>query len=81
MVFLVRLMSLSGPFRVVREERLSSLAEVKAAVESHAIAGGYSKVKLAEDWEECDGYRFTATTPGGRAGRNVAYADEVPEDE
>ncbi len=74
MTYLVRFASLSGPMSFVRTEEFPSRATALAAVTAHATSGGLSDVK---DLDEEDGYsvRFTARTAGGRAGRNVAFAD------
>jgi len=71
----VRFMTLTGEPRRVRTETFDTLAKATAAVETHAAAGGFKNVRLVEN--ECDGFhlRWTATTPGGRHGRNIAYAD------
>lgn len=70
----VRFVSLTGPLKTVREEELSNAQAALAAVVEHAKSGGLSDVKAVQ---EDDGWsiRYTATTPGGRRGRNVAFAD------
>jgi hypothetical protein len=74
----LRLMSLTGQFVPVGEVRCVDVKEALAAVKEHASRGGYTHVQIADDGaDDCDGsYRFTARTPGGRSGRNVAFADE-----
>jgi hypothetical protein len=66
------LMTLSGKFEKLIEFELETMAEVRATVEQHAASGGYTNVKPVED---VDSIRFTARTPGGRGGRNIAYVD------
>jgi hypothetical protein len=75
MAIKVQFMSLVGPFRCVREEDFSTTREATAAVERHAASANYRQVRFVDC--ENDGYhvRWTATTPGGRHGRNVALAD------
>ena len=70
----VRFMTLTGKYTTLREQDYPTKAEAVAAIEAHAASGSYSKVKPVEDY---DGYmtRYTATTPGGRGGRNIAYID------
>lgn len=72
----VRFMSLVGKFATERTTRFATYTEAFAAIRAHAEAGGFRNVKLVDDSEEQDAMRFTATTPGGRGGRNVAFADE-----
>ena len=71
----VRFMSLQVAAALTeREETFDTMDEARAAVEAHASAHGFTRVKLV-DGRDMDGVRFTATTPGGRAGRNVAFGD------
>lgn len=73
---LVRFMNLDkGPFRTIREEEFETSTAALAAVKAYAEAAGYSNVKIVDDGEEPDSIRFTAKTPGGRGGRNVAFGD------
>ncbi len=69
----VRFMTLSGAFETARTETFPSLAAATAAVAAYAAAAGYGNVRVIDS--EDDGYRFTARTPEGRSGRNVAFAD------
>lgn len=71
---IVRFMSLSGPLKTVRQERYDSGAAALNAVRLYAEATGFSNVKEVDD-EDFDGLRYTARTPGGRGGRNVAFGD------
>jgi hypothetical protein len=68
----VRFYSLTGKFAPVREEQFATVADARVAVEAHAASGGYTNVKPVED---ADSIRWTARTPGGRGGRNIAYSD------
>lgn len=81
----MRFMSLAtaprSRFSVVREARFASTTEALAAVRVHAEASGFRDVKIVDDPEEPDSLRFTATTPGGRGGRNVAFGDFMPDGE
>ena len=69
-------MSLTGKFTRVKTETFPTLADAETAVRAYVAAAGFRGMKRIED-NEYDGYRFTATTPGGRGGRNVAFVDEV----
>lgn len=68
----VRFYTLTGKFAHVGTERFDTMASAVVAVGAHAASGGYTNVKQVED---VDSYRYTATTPGGRDGRNIAYVD------
>lgn len=68
----IKFMALSGPFKTVREQSFETTTEAMAAVVAHAQSGGYTDVKRLED---ADSWRFTARTPGGRSGRNIAFMD------
>lgn len=71
----VRFMALTGAFRTVRTEEFPSMTEATAAVVAYATAGGYTNVQRRDDEADDMSVRFTARTPKGRAGRNVAFAD------
>jgi hypothetical protein len=71
----VRFMSLVGKFTTVKTEEFADTSEALKAVEVYAKASGFSNVRLIDDGD-FDQLRFTATTPGGRGGRNVAFADD-----
>lgn len=79
MLIEVRFVTLSGKFADVKTETFETKAQALAAVKEYAESAGYSNVKIVEDDGDCysDGCRFTATTPGGRKGRNVAFGDPV----
>lgn len=66
----VRFMTLTGAFQVAKREVFPSHAAAEAAIRAYAAEGGFSNVKAIDDDED---ERFTARTPGGRAGRNIAY--------
>lgn len=68
----LKLMTLTGKFRVERTEEVADTQSAMALVLSHAHSGGYTNVKPVQDVESI---RYTARTPGGRGGRNVAYLD------
>lgn len=70
----VRFMSLDGKFCRVKEESFTSQSEALKAVSEYASAAGFTGVKVVED-NDFDSIRFTARTPGGRSGRNVAFGD------
>lgn len=70
----IKFMTLSGKFSTLREEVFPDMQAAKRAIEKHATDGGYRNVKEVMD-ESGDSLRFTATTPGGRGGRNIAYWD------
>jgi hypothetical protein len=70
----VRFMSLSGPFRTVREETFASDSAALEAVKKYAAAAGFTNVSCLDDDDPCS-VRYTARTPGGRSGRNIAFAD------
>ncbi len=70
----IRFMSLVGKFAPVKTEQFETLEAAKQAVTDYAEEAGFTRVRAAED-NDLDGMRFTATTPNGRAGRNVAYVD------
>lgn len=72
--FVVRFFVLAGKFGVQKTEAFATMAEAEAAVVAHATAGGFSNVKCIDDGEMCH-VRWTAKTPNGRSGRNVADCD------
>lgn len=72
----VRFMTLEGKFALLREETFDDLPAAKLAIEAHAKTGDYTNVKLADN-DDDDTMRFTARTPGGRSGRNIAYAEQT----
>lgn len=72
----LRLCSLAGKFCIVRTVEVSSESEALAVARAHAEPAGYSSVRIADDADEMGmGFRIVARTPGGRGGRNVAFAD------
>lgn len=68
----VRFLSLTLPMYTVKTENFRYTAEALAAVKAYAEPQGFSHVKVKIWDEEPDEVHFTATTPNGRAGRNVA---------
>ena len=62
--------SLSSPFCAVKTESFDSDNAGILAVEQYAKENGFTNVKQVED-EDFE-VRMTATTPNGRAGRNIA---------
>lgn len=70
----IRFMSVEGRFRIVRTEMFVSETAAMEAVTAYAHSVGHTNVKVKLDAED-DGIRYTATTPGGRAGRNIAFGD------
>jgi hypothetical protein len=52
---------------------VSTTSEAKTVVEKHIENSGYTNLKTVDD--EDYSLRFTATTPNGRPGRNVAALD------
>jgi hypothetical protein len=74
----VRFMSLVGKFSAVKTESFETMSAAQAAVEAYAQAAGFRNVRLV-DGPDFDDIRFTATSPGGRGWRNVAFAcDDDP---
>lgn len=69
----LRLVSLTGPIKTLESREVPD-DQALAVVTEHASSGGFHDVRKVLD---CDGYsiRFTATTPGGRHGRNIAFGD------
>lgn len=72
---IVRFYSLdSGKFRTIKTQEFPDHKTALAAVTEHAISAGFTNVREISD---DDGWstRYTATTPNGRPGRNIAVAD------
>lgn len=65
----LKLYTLSGKFGLASECKVATDKEALAIVEAHAASGGYTNVKRVYDHF---GFRYTARTPGGRSGRNIA---------
>jgi len=76
----VRFMTLSGKFDVHHSETFESTKDALEAVKKYAESEGYTNIKQLED-EDSDPYflnlRYTGRTPGGRGGRNVAFAEDA----
>lgn len=71
----LKLCTLTGPFKVIHEtaQECESSAAALAIVQAHALAGGFTNVQEVQ--EDVVSVRYTAKTPGGRSGRNIAFAD------
>ncbi len=69
----VNFMALSGPFKVVKTENFPDNVSALAAVKKYAEAAGFTQIKTADN--DGDGWRYTARTPNGRHGRNVAFGE------
>ena len=67
----VRFMTLTGKFRTTREADFSDVGQALEAIKQHASSAGFTDVKAELD---SDDWRYTARTPNGRHGRNIAYA-------
>lgn len=76
MAMQIQFFSLSGKFKRLREERFETAALALAAVKAHAEAAGFTNVQLVDDFGD-GSVRYTARTPGGRGGRNVAFGDYI----
>ncbi len=72
--------SLTGAFKSVKSEEFETEAKALEAVRAYAEPAGFTNVKIVEEDDMCS-IRFTAKTPGGRGGRNVATGDLGPSDE
>lgn len=73
MSIFISFMSLKGKFETVKEQQFPTLASALEAVEKYATENGFSNVKVIHDVDYS--VRFTARTPGGRNGRNIAFGD------
>jgi len=71
---LVRFITLTGPIATVKTQEFPDASLAFQAVKEYAESAGFSNVRTVED---PDGYglRYTATTPKGRHGRNIAFVD------
>lgn len=72
MIFL-RLATLTGTFALGEPQTVTSEVEARKLVEKHAASGGFTHVALIQ--EDICSARYTARTPGGRGGRNIAFID------
>ncbi len=68
----VRLCSLVGAFSVAPAVTFPTMGDAVSAINNHAKSAGFTGLKSVEDE---DSLRFTAKTPGGRSGRNIAFVD------
>ena len=73
----VRFMTLSGKFDIAKKKTFSTVKDAEIAVKAYVEPHGFTCVKLVYDGEEPDNARFTAKTPNGRSGRNVAFLDWI----
>jgi len=73
MNYSVRFYSVIGSFQTIRNETYSSEEAAKQACKEYAKTTGFTNVKFVDD-DECT-TRVTATTPNGRAGRNIAVIE------
>lgn len=71
-----RFYSLTGTPSTVRTETHVNAAAALVALTAYAEAAGFTRVQTVDDE---DGYyvRVTATTPNGRAGRNIGAIEPV----
>ena len=72
----VRFMTLSGVFCTAKEETFSDSTTAMFAVCKYAADNGFKNVKLVDDKEAPGVWRYTAITPNGRGGRNIAFAED-----
>lgn len=70
---ILRLYSLDENFRIIKTIEVGTICEAREIVEKHINGSGYKNLKTVDDAD--DSMRYTATTPNGRAGRNVAAID------
>ena len=70
---IVKFLSLGTGNTTVKTEEFVDAGKASAAIVAYAMTAGFTNVKSVAD----DDYsvRFTATTPGGRSGRNVAFME------
>lgn len=72
--------TLSGKFARVKTESFPSSEKALEAVKAYAESAGYTGIKFVDEDSPGEGVRFTGTTPGGRAGRNIAMGDWTPDE-
>lgn len=70
---ILRLYSLGDDFRIIQTIEVGTICEAREIVEKHIDGSGYTNLKTVDDADYS--LRYTATTPNGRAGRNVAAID------
>lgn len=71
----IQLLSLSGTPKHVRVVTCATKTDVLVVVKEYVEPAGFRDIKIVEENDPYDGFRVTATTPGGRHGRNVAFGD------
>lgn len=69
----IRLVSLTGPVKTIETKEVPD-DKALAVVTQYAERAGFRNVRQILD-DDGFSFRFTATTPGGRHGRNVAFGD------
>lgn len=72
-MMILRLYSLDGEFKTIQTIEVGTICEARELVEKHIDGSGYTNLKTVDDADF--GMRYTATTPNGRSGRNVAAID------
>jgi hypothetical protein len=72
MIFL-RLATLTGKFSLGDVQHVETEAEALTLINAHARSGNFTDVKRVH--EDVCSVRYTARTPGGRHGRNIAFID------
>lgn len=72
-MMILRLYSLGQDFKVIRTIEVGTICEAREIVEKHIDGSGYTNLKTVDDADYS--MRYTATTPNGRPGRNVAAID------
>lgn len=77
----VRFMTLGSEFKLASKKSFASREEAIAEIGQYARDNGFKNVKeiLGEEADYYYSARFTATTPNGRAGRNIAYVEALGE--
>jgi hypothetical protein len=80
MKLIVRFITLSGPIRTVGKKSFASTMDAIQAVRDYVEPLGFKNVRMIEE-EDAYSVRFTAKTPNGRNGSNVAFGDFDPRDD
>jgi hypothetical protein len=81
MVIKVRFCTLVGKFVIGETKEFPDMKAATESVKAYAATHGFTKVKIADDDDDFgNSLRFTCTTPNGRAGRNVAFAEDGSDD-
>ena len=69
---LLRLVTTHGRIETVSEHEVATATEARRLVDACATKCGMTNVRQV-DSRDVDNIRYTATTSGGRAGRNIAF--------